>query len=86
MMSKGLDKITLINLYESKVRLWYELGSELKNEVVTYMYVFGERPFIYTIIDGKDVFIALDNVVKMELLKIKPNAKTKISLDSCDYQ
>jgi hypothetical protein len=85
-MVKGLDKITLINLYKSEVRLWYELGAQLKVVNATYMYVFGERPFIYTIINGKDVFIALHNVVKMELIKIKPSAKTKISLDSCDYQ
>ncbi len=84
-MMKGIDKITLVNLYESQVRLWYEFSGKLKTVKATYMYVFGERPFVYVIINGKDIFIALDSVVKMELIKIKPGAKQKITFDSNDY-
>ena len=85
-MGKGLDKITLVNLYDCEVRLTYLIGDKVISEKMIYKYVFGERPFVYVIINDKDVFIALDSVVKMELLKIKPGARKKISLDSCDYQ
>ena len=84
-MAKGLDKITLVNLYECDVRLTYEYGKQLKTVTGKYMYTFGEKPYLYLIINNKDIFISLDRIVQIVLLKIRPNAKKEITLDSNDY-
>ncbi len=84
---KESDKIVPASLYNSKIRVFYRFGNKIINEIGLYQCVFGEhKSFLYIIIGKKNVFLSLDDIQRIEILEINPEAKKITFNDTFEYQ